>query len=377
MANSVFDSAKLAVEIAIGLIGALTLWLGLFAIAEAAGAIAVMAKLTMPLLRKFLPDIPAGHPAFGSVSMNIAMSMLGIDNGALPSGLKAMRELDSLATERGIATRSQQVFLVYMTTSVTLFPISIIAYRMEAGAANPAAIILPLIITGYAGLFAGLTYIATVLRIKVLTPTFAAGVLVSAVALVCLGMFSSKLPKGVLSDSVTLLGNLAILASIAWFVIAGLIRSVPIFETFVKGASEGFTIAVELMPYLVGMLLAIGLLKASGALLLLQMGLSILFGAIGIDTWWAQTVPHGIMKLFSGSGARTLMIESFKSNGVDSFAGYLSALIQGAFDTTFYVLAVCAAAAKLANLGHAVVGALIANFTSFIVAGLCAKFFFN
>jgi spore maturation protein SpmA len=376
MADAIFDSAKMAVEIAIGLIGALTLWLGLFAVAEAAGVIAQLARVTMPVLTRLMPDVPRGHPAFGSISMNMAMSMLGIDNGALPSGLKAMRELESLNTQAGIASRSQQVFLVYMTTSVTIFPISIINYRMEAGAANPADILLPLVITGYAGLLAGLLYISTVLKIRLFTRTLAFYLLVAAMFVVGLGYFAATLPKGVLSAQATLLGNVAMLGAITWFVIAGLKNRVPIFETFVKGASEGFTIAVELMPYLVGMLLAIGLLKSSGAFGLLQSALAIIFSSIGIDVMWAQMLPHGIMKMFSGGGARALMIESFKANGVDSLAGHLSAMIQGAFDTTFYVLAVCAAAAKLTNLGHAVIGAFIANVTSFIVAGLCTKFFF-
>jgi spore maturation protein SpmA len=376
MADSMFESAKLAIEIAIGLVGVLTLWLGLFAIAEAAGVIALVAKATTPILSRLMPDVPAGHPAFGSISINVAMSMLGIDNGALPSGLKAMRELQTLNVQAGVASRAQQVFLVYMTTSVTLFPISIIGYRMQAGAANPADVLVPLIIAGYAGLLIGLLYIATALNIRVLTKSAGIGLLVGACVLAGLSYLAATMPRGALSAQATLAGNLAMLGAITWFVIAGLKRQVPIFETFVKGASEGFTIAVEIMPYLVGMLVAIGLLKASGAFGLLQSGLSSVFQTINIDPWWAQMVPHGLMKLFSGGGARSLMIESFRTNGVDTLAGHFSAMIQGAFDTTFYVLAVCAAAAKLTNLGHAVIGALVANAASFIVAGLCTKFFF-
>jgi spore maturation protein SpmA len=377
MADSIFESAKLAIEIAIGLIGALTLWLGLFAIAEAAGVIALLAKVTMPLLRRLLPDVPAGHPAYGSVSMNIAMSMLGIDNGALPSALKAMRELESLNTQAGVASKAQQVFLMYMTTSVTLFPISIINYRMEAGAANPADILLPLIITGYAGLLVGLFYMSAVLRVKLFTKKTLLWLFVGAAIFSSAAFFAATLSKSALSAQATFVGNIAIIAAITWFVAAGLLKSQPIFEIFVKGAYGGFTLAVELMPYLVGMLFAVGLLKASGAFGLLQLGLGWLFQAINVELWWAQVVPHGLMKMFSGGAARSLMIESFKSNGVDTFAGHLSAIIQGAFDTTFYVLALCAAAAKLTNLGHAVVGAVLANLTSFIVAGLCARFFFQ
>jgi spore maturation protein SpmA len=376
MANSVFESARLAIEIPLGLVGVLTLWLGLFAVAQAAGVIALISKITLPVLSRVLPGVPPGHPAFGSVSMNIAMNMLGIDNGALPSALKAMRELETIGTHDGVASKAQQVFLVYMTTSVTLFPLSIIAYRLEAGAANPADVILPLIITGYAGLLAGLLYISTALRIKIFTKKSVVFLFACTVVLTSFGYFAATIPKNLLTGYVTVLANLAILAAITSFVLAGLRNKVPIFETFVKGAAEGFSLAVELMPYLVGMLLAIGLLKASGAFALLQSFLAATFQSVNVDPWWAQMVPHGIMKLFSGSGAKSLMIESFRNNGVDTLAGHLSAVIQGAYDTTFYVLAMCAAAAKLTNLGHAVIGALFANLTSFIVAGLCTRFFY-
>jgi spore maturation protein SpmA len=376
MAVSVFDSAKLAIEIAIGLIGGLTLWLGLFAVAQASGVVALFAKTTQPVLRRLLPGLPAGHPAHESISMGIGMSMLGIDNGATPIGLKAMRELESLNSQPGVATQAQQLFLMMMTTSLTIFPISIINYRVAAGAANPADIFLPLIFTGYIGLIVGLVYMSFALKVSLFTRAFIFYALAFISVLFLFGYFANSLPKGLAAQQAALLGNMAILGVLAWFIIAGLVKKVPIFEIFVKGATEGFTIAVQLMPYLVGMLLAVGLLKASGVFGVLQASLAPLFAVIGVEAWWAQMVPHGLMKLFSGSAARSMMIESFTTNGVDSFAGYLSAMIQGAFDTTFYVFALYAAAAKLTNLGHAVIGALIANLTSFIVAGLSSKIFF-
>lgn len=377
MVASVFDSAKLAIEIAIGLMGVLILWLGLFAIAEAAGVITIVAKLTMPVLRRFMPDVPKDHPAFGSVSINIAMGMLGMDNGALPSALKAMQQLETLNTQPGKATKAQQVFLVYMTTSVTLFPLSIINYRMQAGAINPADVLLPLILTGYAGLMAGLLYIATALKISLLDRQIAGWILVLVSVLSGFTWLAATLPAQKFSGHATWVGNLALLAAMAWFIVAGLKKNIPVFETFIRGAAEGFALAVALMPYLVGMLVAIGLLKSSGTFALLQSALVWLFQHLGIDTLWAQVVPHGMMKLFSGGGARSMMIESFKTNGVDSLAGHLSAIVQGAFDTTFYVLAVCAAAAKLNQLGHAIAAALVANVTSFMVAVLFTKLFFQ
>jgi spore maturation protein SpmA len=376
MAQSVFVSAKWAIEIAIGLIGTLTLWLGLFAIAQASGVVTVLSKLTMPVLSRLLPDVPKGHPAFGSTSMNLAMSMLGIDNGALPAGLKAMRELESLNQTPGIATKAQQVFLVYMTASVTLLPLSIISYRMQAGAADPADVLLPLVITGYSGLLVGMIYITAALKIPILNRQSALWLLGLAAVLGILAYFAGQLPPNALNTQAVFVGNLAILAAITWFVLAGFRKGVPLFETFVRGASEGFTLAVELMPYLVAMLFAIGLLKSSGALTSLQSALLVLCQAIGADPIWAQALPHGLMKLLSGGAARSLMLDSFATNGVDSLTGHLSSLVQGAFDTTFYVLAACAAAAKLTNLGHAVVGALVANISSLCMALVCTRLFF-
>ena len=377
MAASIFDSAKSAIEIAIGLIGSLVLWLGLFAIAEAAGIVHTLARLTRPILGKLLPDVPKDHPSFASISLNLAMSMLGIDNGALPSGLKAMRELESLNTTPGVATKAQQVFLVYMTTSVTLFPISIISYRVQAGAANPADILVPLILTGFAGLFAGLLYIGTVLRLPVVNARTMLGTLIFTASMAALGLYSSQFSATALGAHATLFGNVCILAAILCFIGLGLRRKVPVFEAFTRGATEGFEMAVALMPYLVGMLVAIGLLKSSGVFVLLQSALTWIFQGLGIDTVWVQAVPHGVMKLFSGGGARSMMIESFKTNGPDSLMGHLSSMVQGAFDTTFYILAVCAAAGRLTQLGHAVIGALLANLTSFVMAVFLTRVFFG
>ena len=377
MAASLFDSAKLGVEISIGLIGALALWLGLFQIAEAAGIVAFLARQTTPVLHRLMPSVPKDHPAFGSISMNVAMSMLGIDNGALPSGLKAMRELEALNTTPSVATKAQQMFLVYMTTSVTLFPVSILSYRLQAGAANPADIFLPLIITGYAGLLVGLGYMSAVLKINWLNLKSALALLLLMVVLSGLALLAATWPAQELNEKAGLFGNVLILAVLAWFIAVGLYKRLAIFDLFTRGASQGFTLAVELIPYLVGMLVAIGLLRSSGAFSMLQSSLEWLCRLSGVDDLWTQVLPHGLMKLFSGSGARSLMLEAFNFHGVDSLVGHLSAVVQGAFDTTFYVLVACAAAAKLHNLGHAVTGALLANGTSFVVAVLCTQFFFQ
>jgi len=380
MAEAMFISAKTGVDLSIGLIAALVFWLGLFQIGEAAGIVSGLARLLSPILCRLMPDIPRGHPVLASIGMNIAMSMLGIDNGALPSGLKAMEELEHLKptnTQVGIASRSQQMFLVYMTCSVTLFPISIMAYRMQAGATHPADVFLPLLLAGYAGLFAGLAYMAIVQRLRLLDPVL----LLSATLLVTLlsgiAWSISSLPIASIGPAVTLTGNALLLGTVALFILLAWLRKVPVYNTFLTGAAKGFGMAIELIPYIVGMLVAIGLLRASGAFALLQQTLTWACHATGIDSHWALGIPQGIMKTFSGAGSRAIMLDTFTAHGPDSYPGYLSAIIQGKSDTTFYILAACAGAARLKHLGHAVAGSIIASVISFVVAIICTQVFFN
>lgn len=377
MAEALFSSAKTGFEMSIGLASALVLWLGLFEIAEAAGLVAMLARLLAPILRRLMPDVPRDHPALGSIGMNVAMSMLGIDNGALPSGLKAMDELEKLNTHPGQASRAQQMFLVYMTTSVTIFPVSILGYRMQAGAAHPADVFLPLLLASYAGLFAGLAYMAVVQRIRLLDPVLLIGSALLVSALSGAAWVIGTMPSSDIGPAVALLGNSVLLLTVVFFVAFAWQRGVPVYDTFLKGASKGFGMAVDLIPYIVGMLLAIGLLRTSGAFGMLQQALVWVCNGLGLDARWALGVPQGIMKAFSGGGARAMMLDTFKIHGPDSFVGHLSAIIQGASDTTFYILAACAGAAQLKNLGSAVAGAIIANVASFVTAVACAQLFFG
>lgn len=377
MTEAMFSSAKTGLEMSIGLASALVLWLGLFEIAEAAGLVTMLARLLAPVLRRLMPDVPPDHPALGCIGMNVSMSMLGIDNGALPSGLKAMEELERLNTTPGVASRAQQMFLVYMTTSVTIFPVSILGYRMQAGAAHPADVFLPLLLASYAGLFAGLTYMAIVQRIRILDPVLLIGATSLVLALSGTAWLISTMPSAAIGPAVALLGNSILLFAVVLFVAFAWWRGVAVYDSFLKGASKGFGMAVDLIPYIVGMLVAIGLLRTSGAFALLQEALVWVCGVLGVDSRWALGVPQGIMKAFSGGGARAMMLDTFKVHGPDSFVGHLSSIIQGASDTTFYILAACAGAAHLKNLGAAVGGAIFANFAGFVTAVVCAQLFFG
>jgi spore maturation protein SpmA len=261
MAESLFSSAKTAVELAAGLVGALVLWLGMFEIAQAAGAVQWLARLLSPLLCRLMPDIPCQHPALASIGINVAMSMLGVDDGALPSGLKAMEELESLKGQTdtlgdGVASRSQQMFLVYMTTSVTLFPISILSYRMQSGSAHPADVFVPLLLASYAGLIAGLVYMALALKIRVWQPVLLGSAVALVGALASLAWFMAHLNGSAISQTATLLGNACLLAAVLGFVALAAWRRVPVYDTFLQGASKGFAMGVALIPYLVGMLVA-------------------------------------------------------------------------------------------------------------------------
>lgn len=377
MGEALFSSAKTAVELAIGLISALVLWLGVFEIAQAAGAVAWLARVLSPVLCRLMPDVPRNHPALASIGINVSMSMLGIDNGALPSGLKAMEELETLNQEPGKASRAQQMFLVYMTTSVTIFPVSILGYRLQAGSAHPADVFVGLLLASYIGLFAGLAYMALVQKIKVWDPVLLGGSVLFVGVLGSMAWLMTTLSGAAISHAVTLIGNASMLGAVVLFVGLAALRGVPVYDTFLHGATKGFAMAVTLIPYLVGMLVAIGLLRASGAFALLQQGLEWVATMLGLDTRWIAAVPQGILKSFSGGGARAMMLDTFKATGPDTFAGHLSAIVQGASDTTFYILAACAAVAKLKNLGHAVMGSVVADVASFVAAVVLALWFFG
>ncbi|PWF64325.1 hypothetical protein CBX96_06860 [Shewanella sp. BC20] len=370
LANAVealFASAKLAAEIALGLVGVLSLWMGLMRIGEKAGVVGAIAFVFEPLLRRLMPEVPKGHPAFGSMTMNLTANVFGLDNAATPLGLKAMQDLQSLNPVKSVATNAQILFLVLNTSSVTLVPVTVFLYRAQQGAAAPADIFLPILLATSASTLAGLLIVAVVQRLSLLNAVVLGYGAVLLSALVASGFYLMTLTADSIGTVSTALGNGVLLLLVFSFVLVAGVRKVAIYDEFIEGAKAGFNQSIQLIPYLLAMLLAIGLLRASGALdYLLQLiasGVSLL----GFDTRFVDAMPTALMKPFSGSGARAMMLETMAHHGVDSFAGRLAAIFQGSTETTFYVLAVYFGSVGIRHGRHALACGLTADF-----AGICA-----
>ncbi|MBO2620613.1 nucleoside recognition domain-containing protein [Shewanella algae] len=364
--TAMFDSAKLAAEIALGLIGVLTLWMGLMRLGEKAGVIAAIAWVFEPLLSKLMPEVPRGHPAYGSVTMNLTANMLGLDNAATPLGLKAMADLQSLNPDKKTATNAQILFLVLNTSSVTLVPVTVFLYRAQQGAADPADIFLPILLSTLGSTLAGLSVVALVQRIRLLD-----WVVLSYGAILLGGlsagvMYLLTLGAERIGEVSAMLGNGLLLGIIFAFVLVALLRRVAVYDEFIEGAKSGFEQSVRLIPYLLAMLLAIALLRASGALDYLLGVIAALVSHMGMDGRFIDALPTALMKPLSGSGARAMMLETMAHYGVDSFAGRLAAIFQGSTETTFYVLAVYLGAVGIRNGRHALACGLFAD-----LAGIC------
>ncbi|WP_345865618.1 nucleoside recognition domain-containing protein [Shewanella algae] len=364
--TAMFDSAKLAAEIALGLIGVLTLWMGLMRLGEKAGVIAAIAWVFEPLLSKLMPEVPRGHSAYGSVTMNLTANMLGLDNAATPLGLKAMADLQSLNPDKKTATNAQILFLVLNTSSVTLVPVTVFLYRAQQGAADPADIFLPILLSTLGSTLAGLSVVALVQRIRLLD-----WVVLSYGAILLGGlsagvMYLLTLGAERIGEVSAVLGNGLLLGIIFAFVLVALLRRVAVYDEFIEGAKSGFEQSVRLIPYLLAMLLAIALLRASGALDYLLGVIAALVSHMGMDGRFIDALPTALMKPLSGSGARAMMLETMAHYGVDSFAGRLAAIFQGSTETTFYVLAVYFGAVGIRNGRHALACGLFAD-----LAGIC------
>lgn len=364
--TAMLDSAKLAAEIALGLIGVLTLWMGLMRLGEKAGVVAAIAWVFEPLLSKLMPEVPRGHPAYGSVTMNLTANMLGLDNAATPLGLKAMADLQSLNPDKKTATNAQILFLVLNTSSVTLVPVTVFLYRAQQGAADPADIFLPILLSTLGSTLAGLSVVALVQRIRLLD-----WVVLGYGAMLLGGlsagvMYLLTLGAERIGEVSAMLGNGLLLGIIFAFVLVALLRRVPVYDEFIEGAKSGFEQSVRLIPYLLAMLLAIALLRASGALDYLLGVIAALVSHMGMDGRFIDALPTALMKPLSGSGARAMMLETMAHYGVDSFAGRLAAIFQGSTETTFYVLAVYFGAVGIRNGRHALACGLFAD-----LAGIC------
>ena len=377
MVTAAFDMAKTGFEIALGLTGVMCLWLGIMKLGEKGGAVDLLAKAFGPLLRRLFPSIPEGHPAMGSMVMNMAANMLGLDNAATPLGLKAMAELQELNPDKDTATNDQILFLVINTSAVTLIPITIFVYRAQLGAADPTDVFIPLIIATYCSTMVGLVVTAAVQKLRLLEPVVMAYLGAMTLAVGSLVFYFSRLPREVMERQSSLISNFAIFGVIITFLILAARRRVPLYETFVEGAKDGFKVAVGIIPYLVAMLVAIGVFRASGALDWLLTGVRWGVEGMGIDSRWVDGLPTILMRPLSGSGARGMMLETMTAMGPDSFAGRLVSVVQGSTETTFYVLAVYFGSVGIRNTRHAVGCGLAADLAGAIAAILVTYFFFG
>lgn len=375
--NSTFSSAKTGFEISIGLTGVLSLWMGIMKIGEQAGVIKQMSHVVSPFFSRIFPELPKGHPAFGSMLMNISATMLGIDNAATPLGLQAMRELQESNTDKSKASNSMIMFMVLVTSGLTLVPVSIMTYRAQMGAANPADVFLPILLSTYFAAMAGFVSVAIIQKIKIWDKVILGtiGGLTVFVGLVLWGALS--LPQEIVGYWSGIIAAVLLLGVICWFIIAGMVKRINVYDAFIDGAKDGFKTAVGIIPYLVAMLVAVGMFRASGAMDLLVSGIMWLFALIGVNTDFVPALPTALMRPLSGSGARGLMIDAMVEYGADSFVGRLVSIVQGSTDTTFYILAVYFGSINVKDTRYAVVCGLIADFCGLVSAILLGYLFFH
>lgn len=373
--SSTFASAKTAFTISLNLTGILCLWLGLLKVAEKSGITAVLAKALRPLFRKIMPEVPADSPAMGSMIMNIAANVLGLDNAATPMGLKAMEQLQTLNPHKDRASDAQILFMVINSSAVTLIPITILMYRSELGAANPSAVFMPILFATSLSTLAGFLAVAVVQRLNVFNRVVMAYLGGFILFIGVVAFYFCSLPETERLSVSANCGNFLLFAVIVAFIGAGVLKKLNVYETFVSGAKEGFEIAVRIIPYLVAMLVAIAVFRASGALDFLVDGFAAVFGWLGIDTGFVAALPTALLKPLSGSGARAMMIETMTTYGADSFPAFVSAVVQGSTETTFYVLAVYFGAVKITKVGAALPCALFADFVG-IASAICFSYLF-
>jgi len=377
MVASLFDMAKLAVEVMIVLFGTLALWLGFLRIAEQAGLIDLLARALGPLFARLMPEVPRGHPAIGLITLNFAANLLGMDNAATPIGLRAMRELQTLNPNADTASNAQILFLVLHASSLTLLPVTIFMYRAQQGAHDPTLVYVPILLATAASALVGLLSVSVVQKLPLWNPVVLAWLGGFAILFAAFVALLVALPAASLSATSSLLGNLMLIAVIVGFLVAGALRKVPVYECFVDGAKQGFEIARDVLPYLVAMLCAIGVLRASGALDIALDGVRWLIGAAGWDTRFVDALPTAFTKPFSGSAARAMLIETMKTRGVDSFPALVAATVQGSTETTFYVIAVYFGAVGIRNIRHTVPCALLADLAGMITSILVCYWFFG
>lgn len=375
--NSTFDSSKTAFEISLGLTGVLSLWMGIMRIGEQGGVIGVFSRLLSPLFTKLFPEIPKGHPVTGSIFMNLAANMLGLDNAATPLGLKAMEGLQELNPKKDTASNPMIMFLVLNTSGLTLIPISIMVYRAQLGAAQPTDVFVPILLATFFSTLAGIIAVSLYQRINLLNRTIL--LFLGGTSLVIAGIiyFFNMLSRQQIDIYSTTTANVFLFVIIIGFIIAGMRKKINVYNAFVEGAKEGFTTAVRIIPYLVAILVAIGVFRASGCMDYLIEGIANLVNLCGINSDFVGALPTALMKPLSGSGARGLMVDAMNTYGADSFVGRLSCIFQGSTDTTFYILAVYFGSVGVVRTRHAVPCGLLADLAGIIAAILICYLFFN
>ena len=376
MMDSTFSSSKTAFEISLGLTGVLSLWLGIMKIGEKGGLVNLLARLLSPVFVRLFPDIPKGHPVTGSIFMNIAANMLGLDNAATPLGLKAMEQLQELNTRKDTATNPMIMFLVLNTSGLTLIPISIMVYRAQMGAAQPTDIFIPILLATFFSTLAGICITSLYQRINLLNRTMllTLGGACLLVASIIWGFH--QLDSVTMNRVSTSAANILLMTIIVGFIIAGMRHKVNVYDAFIEGAKDGFTTAVRIIPYLVAILVGIGVFRASGAMDMLINGIRWTVEACGLDGQFVGALPTALMKPLSGSGARGMMVDAMTTYGADSFVGRLSCIFQGSTDTTFYILAVYFGSVGIRYTRHAVACGLLADLAGIIAAiGICYFFF--
>ena len=374
--NSTFDTSKTAFEISLGLTGVLSLWLGIMKIGEKGGVVNVVARVLSPVFTRLFPDIPKGHPVTGSIFMNVAANMLGLDNAATPLGLKAMEQLQELNPKKDTATNPMIMFLVLNTSGLTLIPVSIMVYRAQMGAAQPTDIFVPILLATFFSTLAGIIVTSLYQRINLINRTMllTLGGMCAVVAAIIWGF--SQMDKSQMNVVSTSVANILLMTIIVVFILAGMRHRVNVYDAFIEGAKDGFTTAVRIIPYLVAILVGIGVFRASGAMDMLIDGIKWIVSTLGGNTDFVGALPTALMKPLSGSGARGMMVDAMTTYGADSFVGRLSCIFQGSTDTTFYILAVYFGSVGVRYTRHAVACGLLADLAGVLAAiAICYMFF--
>jgi spore maturation protein SpmA len=377
MMNGTFDMARSGFEISLYLTGAMTLWMGMMRVGEKGGIVTIMAKAVGPLFRRLFPEIPKDHPVTGSIMMNLAANMLGLDNAATPLGLKAMTELQEINKEKDTASNAMIMFLVLNASGLTIIPVSIMVYRAQQGAANPSDVFIPILLATFFSTLAGIIAVSLYQRINLLNKVVLTYLGTFTLVVSSIIWYFSTISQEQINTISSLAGNLILFAIIISFIILAFYKKINVYETFIDGAKDGFTIAVKIIPYLVAILVAVGVFRTCGAMDFLVGGIRDLVAFLGLDTKFVDALPTAFMKPLSGSGSRGMMVETMKTLGADSFAGRLSCVFQGAADTTFYIVAVYFGSVSIKKTRYAITCGLIADLAGVIAAIFVAYMFFR